>query len=140
MNCNKDVILCQIFIVCRFSLFACPCVFVVVSGLETTFLEYSPFGQVTFRFYLPGYVFTRQTPPLPHPVKCAGFLRPSECEKVLICLLNIFCQKQSVALSSTQKMTILLVILANNLQFTISQWQVPIQTLCFSFLFWSFHF
>lgn len=115
-----------------FSLFGCPCVF-VVSGLrlETTFLEYSPSGQVTFRFYLPGYVFTCQTPPLPHPVKC---------EKVLICLLNIFCQKQLVALSSTQKMTILLVILANNLQFTISQWQVLIQTLCFSLLFWSFHF
>ena len=120
--------------ICLFSLFGCPCVF-VVSGLETTFLEYLP----SFRLYLPGYVFTCQTPPIPHPVKCARFVRPSECEKVLVCLLNIFCQTIGCSFIPL-KMTILLVIWANNLQFTISQWQVLIQTLCFSFLFWYFHF
>lgn len=51
------------------------------TGLETTFLEHSPSGRVTFRFNSPGFVFTRQRQPLPHPVKCARFLKPSECKK-----------------------------------------------------------
>ena len=99
--------------ICLFSFFGCPCVF-VVSGLETTFLEYLP----SFRLYLPGYVFTCQTPPIPHPVKCARFLRPSECEKVLVCLLNIFCQTIGCNFIPL-KMTILLVIwwIIYNLQF-----------------------
>lgn len=37
------------------------------TGLETTFLEHSPSGRVTFRFNSPGFVFTRQRQPLPHP-------------------------------------------------------------------------
>ena len=51
------------------------------TGLETTFLEHLPSGRVTFRFNSPGFVFTRQIQPLPHPVKCALFLKPSECKK-----------------------------------------------------------
>lgn len=53
------------------------------TGLETTLLEHSSSGRVTFRFNSPGFVFTRQRQPLPHPhpVKCARFLKPSECKK-----------------------------------------------------------
>ena len=86
-----------------------PCVF-VVSGLETTFLEYSPSGQVTFRLYLPGYVFTRQTLTLPHHVKYARFLRLSECDMFVEYILSKTIGCTFILL----KMTILLIILVNN--------------------------